>query len=331
MPELTVIMPVYNGEKYLEEAIDSVLHQTYTNFTLLVLNDNSTDSTPAILKKYQEQDHRVHVISKNENQGPANLRNEGIKLAETEFIALLDADDIALPTRFEKQIDFLKSNPDVGVCGTWFTVFGDKKEKILKHAVDHEALKIQFLSSCGIGNPTVMFRKSVLGDLQFEHQYVPAEDYGLWSQLIAKTKFHNIPESLLRYRWHPGNISQTKKDNLIKSEILIKKRQLIHLAIDENDANINYYLHAVSLKRNLPKNDIKQVIKAAKTLKNLNLKHKYYNQELFNAHIDKILIRTIRNAESYNMAFFNYLKKESGYFSKMPIIDKMVIFFKSLF
>ena len=331
MPELTVIMPVYNGEKHLEEAINSVLNQTYTNFTLLVLNDNSSDSTPDILNRYKEQDHRVHVVTKTENQGPANLRNEGIKLAKTDLIALLDADDIALPTRFEKQINFLKSNPDVGVCGTWFTIFGDKKEKVLKHAVDHEALKIQFLNSCGIGNPTVMFRKSVLGDLQFEHQYVPAEDYGLWSQLIARTKFHNIPESLLRYRWHPGNISQTKKENLKKSEILIRKRQLIHLGINENDTHIDSYLHAVSLKRKLPINDIKQVIKAAKTLEKLNLKHKHYHQELFKAHIDKILIRTIRNAESYNMAFFNYLKKESGYFSKMPIIDKMVIFFKSLF
>lgn len=331
MPELTVIMPVYNGEKYLEEAINSVLNQTYTKFTLLVLNDNSTDSTPAILKKYQEQDHRVRVINKTENQGPANLRNEGIELAKTEFIALLDADDIALPTRFEKQINYLKANPNVGVCGTWFTIFGDKKEKILKHAVNHDALKVQFLNSCGIGNPTVMFKKSVLGNLRFEHQYVPAEDYGLWSQLIAKTKFYNIPESLLRYRWHPGNISQTKEENLRKSETLIKKRQLKHLNIHENDDYIDYYLNAVSLKRKLSPNCIEQTIKASKKLKEKNIDVNYYDTSIFENHIDNVIIRTIRNSNQYNWSFYKYLKNDSGYFTKMPVIDRLIIFFKSLF
>ncbi|WAC01873.1 glycosyltransferase family A protein [Lacinutrix neustonica] len=231
MSEITVIMPVYNGAEFREASIDSVLNQTFKNFKFLILNDNSTDKTADILDDYQKKDSRIQVIHKTENKGPAHLRNEGIALAKTEFIALIDADDIALPSRFEKQVSFLINNPDYGVCGTWFTFFGDKKNRTVKHQASHEGLKVQMLKNCCIGNPTVMLRKSHLGDLRFENEYVPAEDYRLWSQLIAVTKFHNIQESLLLYRWHPNNISQTKIENLKKVEVIIKEQQLQNLGI----------------------------------------------------------------------------------------------------
>ncbi len=331
MCEITVIMPVYNGEKYLAEAINSVLNQTFTDFTLLVLNDNSTDSTAKILEGFKKQDSRVQVITKETNVGPANLRNEGIEKANTKFIALLDADDIALPTRFEKQLKVLKENPEIGVCGTWFTIFGDKKEKTLKHAINHDDLKVQFLKSCGIGNPTVMFKKAVLGDLKFEHKYVPAEDYGLWSQLIAQTKFHNIPESLLKYRWHTNNISQTKIENLRKSNFLIRVKQLEHIGIKATDEKIKYYVNAVALKKKQCIEDVITTIEAANHIKNNNKKYNYYKQDILENHIDTVIIRTIRNAAHYNLSFYNYLKKESGYFSKISLIDKTLICLKSFF
>ncbi|MFL0353811.1 glycosyltransferase family 2 protein [Xanthomarina sp. GH4-25] len=331
MPDLTVIMPVYNGEKFISESIDSVLGQTFSNFKLLVLNDNSQDQTAKILEDYKKKDSRIEVVTKLENVGPANLRNEGITLAKTEYIALLDADDIALPTRFEKQLNFLKINPEHGVCGTWFTFFGDKKNKTIKHEETHEKLKIQMLSNCCIGNPTVMFKKSHLGDLRFENDFVPAEDYRLWSQLIAKTKFYNIQESLLLYRWHPNNISQTKAANLKKSEEIIRKKQLIHLGIAFDDANMDNYLNAINLKRKLTKNDIIKTIEASKTLLKLNTSHQVYNQNMFKLHIDKVILRTIRNCKENNKSYYKYIKNESGYFSKMSTLDAVVLFFKCLF
>ena len=330
MNPLTVIMPVYNGEKYLEEAIDSILNQTFTEFKLLVLNDNSTDSTLDILQAYQKKDHRVEIINKTKNEGPANLRNEGIDRAQSEFIALMDADDIALPTRFEKQLAVFKQQPNIGVCGTWFTFFGDK-QKLIKHNETPEALKVQFLSSCGIGNPTVMFRKSAIKSFRFEHQYVPAEDYGLWSEVIQETDFYNIPESLLNYRWHTNNISRTKEENLKKANVLIKKRQLVHFGIDENKEQIDPYLHAVSFKRGLSPETITTVINASKDLKERNRKTNYYKPSIFEAHIDKVIIRTIRNSSEFNMNYYRYIKHESGYFSEIPRIDKMVFLFKCLF
>ncbi|WP_264554433.1 glycosyltransferase family 2 protein [Flavobacterium sp. N1861] len=131
MKKLSVIMPVYNGELYIEEAINSIVNQTFTDFDLIILNDNSSDGTVAIIEKIREKDNRIILINKTKNEGPANLRNEGIEMAKTEYVALLDADDIAMPTRFEKQINILDTNPSLGLCGTWFTIFGDKKKKYL--------------------------------------------------------------------------------------------------------------------------------------------------------------------------------------------------------
>jgi glycosyltransferase involved in cell wall biosynthesis len=331
MHKLTVVMPVYNGEKFLEETIESILCQTFRDFKYMILNDNSTDSTLNILEKYKAKDDRIIIINKDKNEGPAKLRNEGIALAKTNYVALMDADDIAMPTRFEKQIKILEENENIGLCGTWFTIFGNKKEKLIKHAIFHDELKVQFLNCCGIGNPTTMFKKDKLGNLKFENQFVPAEDYGLWSQFINVTEFYNIPESLLKYRWHPNNISQTKEENLRKSELLIKKRQLENFGILLNQTDFQYYVNAVSLKRNLTPFTLKKTIEASNILLQNNLKLKYCNPQTLEKHINKVIIRSIRNVKNMNLSYFFYLKNESEYFSKIPIIDKMLLFIKCLF
>ena len=198
LPKISVVMPVYNAEKYLNEAINSVLNQTYSSFELIILNDNSTDYSKAIIESYVAKDSRIVFIDKETNVGPANLRNEGFDLARGTYIALLDADDIAKPTRFEKQIAILKNNPEIGVCGTWFTTFGDKeKNKVIQHPEKHNQIKVNFLIDCTIGNSTTFFRKNILGDIRYNKKYVPVEDYHLWSRLIVKTQFHIIQEALV--------------------------------------------------------------------------------------------------------------------------------------
>ncbi len=330
MRTLTVIMPVYNGEKYLEEAIESILNQSFTDFKLLVLDDNSSDSTPKILKAYQDKDSRVVVITKSKNIGPAKLRNEGFEIAQTEFIALMDADDIAMPTRFEKQLQVFRQHPEVGLCGSWFTIFGNKKEKIIKHSSTHEALRVHFLSSCGIGNSTVMLRKAALGDFRFDSDFIVAEDYELWSKFIHHTTFYNIQESLVRYRWHQTNISQTRKQHEKDAERIIKKRQLQRFGIDFKESNLEAYINAVSLQRNLSPEHVKLAIEASKDLKERNRKTEYYDLNIFEKHINKVIIRTIRNASAFNKDFYAYIKRESGYFQYIPFIDKVILFFKSL-
>lgn len=330
-PEISVIIPVFNAASFLHESIESILNQTFSDFELIILNDKSTDESLEIIKKFQAKDNRIIIIDKEQNVGPANLRNEGINAAKGTYIALMDADDIALPTRFEKQIEVLKNNPEIGVCGTWFTFFGSKKDKIIKHNTNPDAIKVSFLHSCNIGNPTVMFKKEVLGDLKFDNDYVPVEDYDLWSRLLAKTNFYNIPESLLKYRQHNNNISKTKIDNVNRSVKKVKVNQLVALEINPADPKIDFYLNAVSFKKGLSSEEIIETINASKFLLSQNKKLGYFNHEIFKKHISKNLIRIIRNAGSYKLSFYKYLKNnESTLFQKINFVDKVLLYFKSL-
>lgn len=329
-PEISVIMPVYNAEAFLTESIESILNQTFTNFELIILNDKSTDNSLEVISKYQRSDSRIIIVNKDINVGPANLRNEGLKIAKGEFVALMDADDIALPQRFEKQINVLKQNPEIGLCGTWFTFFGSQK-KLIKHSETPEAIKISFLHSCAIGNPTVMLRKQTLGDLQFENEYVPVEDYDLWSRFLLKTTFYNIPESLLDYRQHKNNISKTKIDNVNRAVKKVKINQLKRFGIESSDPKIDYYLNAVSLQKKLSPDEIFEVIAASKHLAEQNKKLNNYNQELLEKHLEKTLIRTIRNAGKYNLAFYKQLiRNEKVLFRKINTLDKAILLIKSL-
>lgn len=225
--EISVIMPVYNAGKFLEETIESILNQTFTDFELIVLNDKSTDNSAEIIKHLQAKDSRIIFIDKEQNVGPARLRNEGIALARGKYIALMDADDISLPNRFKKQWHLLESNEKVGICGTWFTLFKENGKRILNAKPElNKELRVLLLIDNIIGNPTVMMRKSILEGVAYNEDYVPVEDYELWTQLIDKTQFYNIQESLLDYRWHQTNITQTKIENVNRSIKRIKLTEL---------------------------------------------------------------------------------------------------------
>jgi glycosyltransferase involved in cell wall biosynthesis len=329
-PRISVIMPVYNGSKYLAESIESILNQTYTHFELIILNDCSTDNSKEIIESYIAKDHRIVFVDKQQNVGPALLRNEGIDMAKGEFIALNDADDVALPTRFEKQIKVFENDADLFLCGSWYTVFGEGlKDKVIKNTEDDKKLKVDFLDNCHIGNSTVMFRKSLLGNHRFNPEFIPAEDYELWDRLIKKQKFYNIQESLLLYRWHNANISTTRKENTQRALELIKINQLKYFGI-ENTLDFESYTNATIFKKNLSPKEIIAAIKSGKVLIENNKKLQNFDILLLQSHIEKVLVRIIRNASSYNRNFYKALKAEKWIFGKTPLIDKIVIGLKSI-
>jgi len=329
-PLVSVIMPVYNSEAYLAASIKSVLEQTYGHFELIILNDKSTDNSKTIIDQFAAADSRIVFVDKQRNVGPANLRNEGFAIANGEFIALLDSDDIAMPERFEKQVTYLQNHPEVGVCGTWFTFFG-AQNKIIRHSVSHDDIKVSFLHSCNIGNPTVMLRKSVLKDFKFDNDYVPVEDYDLWSRLLPQTRFHNLPESLLNYRQHDSNISKTKIDNVNRSVRKVKINQLGNFGILAGDLDIDAYLSAVSLQKKLDPEAVLKAIRSGNHLLEQNKKLGNYNQQLLQKHIDRTLLRTIRNVKKHKLDFLRNVKKESPIlYKKITPIDKMMLFAKAL-
>ena len=217
LPKLSVIMPVFNADLYLQESIQSVLNQTFVDFELLILNDNSSDGSKNIILDFQKKDSRIIYHEFQTNQGPAVLRNFGIDNSKGSYIAFNDADDISLPIRFERQVLFLDKNPNIGVCGSNYVTFGvNLKQKLVKKPQKPEDIRLKFLTFNCIGNSTVMLKKSCLRSIRLNPKYITCEDYNFWSELVLVTDFYNLKKPLVRYRLHENSLSTA---NLDKFEI----------------------------------------------------------------------------------------------------------------
>lgn len=218
--KVSVLFPVFNTkEEYLREAIESILSQTFSGFEFLILNDASTNNAEEVIKSYT--DPRIKYFKNEKNLGISETRNKLIDLATGEYLAVMDHDDISLPERFQKQIDYLDNNPDVGVVSS-YVGYIHRKKRIDKNPINHEEICMALFARCGsLIHPASMIRKSVLTDnnLKYENEFTPAEDYALWCRLMTHTKFHNIPEILFLYRKHATNTSKTQSRKLEKSVI----------------------------------------------------------------------------------------------------------------
>lgn len=219
MPKISVLMPVYKTpEKYLREAIESILGQTFKDFELLVLDDCPQDSrVEAIVESYK--DKRIKYSRNEKNMGISPTRNKLIEMSQGEYLAVMDHDDVSVPERLEKQAAYLDSNPDVGVVGSYR--FDMLKEKVREFPVENDEICEQMMFRCCIMHPAAMIRKSVLteNNLRYEEEFTPAEDYALWCRLLGKTKFHNLPEVLFKYRNHKSNTSHRQKRKMEEASL----------------------------------------------------------------------------------------------------------------
>lgn len=238
---LTVLMPVYNGEKYLAEAIDSILCQTFTDFEFLIINDGSIDGTSDILKKYQQKDKRIRVISHKKNHGLVASLNEGLKAAKGEYIARMDADDISLPSRLENQLNYLKSHPEIGVLGTSYQCITSQGilGKVVHPYTDPAVNSFFGLLFNPVAHPTACFQKKTVQSEGYRESMLYAEDFNLWSAIRSQTQFSNLSEILLYYRVKSQSISCNYKNvqNKHANEIAARNvRNYIHCSL--RDAEI---------------------------------------------------------------------------------------------
>ena len=218
-PLVSVALPVYNGEKYLAEALDSILAQTFTNFEFIIIDDGSTDNSLFMLREYEQKDSRIRLISRK-NKGFSNTVNEMIDLASGEWIARMDQDDIALPQRFEKQLQWLEQT-GADICGSWVQFFGTSDKRILKHPCSDAAIKMTLLFGSPLAHPTVFMKTELIKKLRYDPVWDKAEDYDLWERADrAGWKMTNIPEVLLSYRQHEAQISSATS---IKQQELTQK------------------------------------------------------------------------------------------------------------
>ena len=209
-PELSVLLPVYNGASYLREAIESILGQTYTDFELIVIDDGSTDDSLSVVREFA--DSRILVFSQK-NRGLAASLNRAIGLAKGRYVARQDQDDLSLPGRFEKQVRFLDEHPTAGMVGTWARILTGNAEtdRVHKHPSDNATLKFALMFDNPFVHSSMMIRKSVfdsVGLYTTDPSRQPPEDYELWSRIARAYDVANIPEVLQIYREVPKSMSR---------------------------------------------------------------------------------------------------------------------------
>jgi glycosyltransferase involved in cell wall biosynthesis len=203
-PTVTVLMSVYNGLPYLNEAVESIIAQTYEDFEFIIIDDASTDGSYSLLQKWSEQDNRIRVVTHEENKGLGYALHEGVDMARGKWIVRMDDDDIALPERLEKQISHVASHPEVDVLGTWAMDVDQEGKPIRKrtYPTDHEDIA-RLIWTNPVVHPTAMLRKSAIKEVgSYDPAVEKRQDYELWFRCLeAGLRFANLPEVLLKYRF----------------------------------------------------------------------------------------------------------------------------------
>ena len=236
-PAITVLMPVYNGERFLREAIHSILEQTWTDFEFLIVNDGSTDRTRQILTTYK--DLRIRILDNRANLGLAKSLNLGLTAARAPLVARQDADDRSHPDRLRMQLEFMHANPEVALLGAQARIL-NKRGRISRRpgwnrAVSDKAIRFQLLFDNPFIHTSVMFRRDIvwheLGG--YDEMFSTGQDYELWSRVAARYKVSNLPATLIDYRFHGSSTSARYGDNhLERSSMIVADNLRRYLGMD---------------------------------------------------------------------------------------------------
>ena len=227
VPTISVLMSVYNGERYLAAAMDSILGQTFRDFELIVIDDGSKDSSPAILRDYAERDARVKLTLR-ENKGLTVTLNEAFAQSTGKYLARMDCDDVALPHRFARQVDLLDAEPDVVCTGGYFQLIDGAGRLLttLRPPTDDAEIQSTLLKGHNaICHPCAMIRRAAMQQVGgYDVRFRTSQDLDLWLRLGEVGKLANVAAPVLRFRLHESSVSETKRE---------QQRQMGRLACEE--------------------------------------------------------------------------------------------------
>ncbi len=313
MPKISVIMPVYNSEKYLKEATDSILSQTYTDFEFIIIDDCSSDSSVKIIEEYE--DNRIVFIKNEENLGVAKTLNRGLSICKGEFIARMDSDDISLSERFEKQLKYLEENKNTAVVSCGVQTFCD--DKIISETgwSNSEPAKIKkdLFFSCAIAHPTVMMRTSAIKEVGgYDPDYNGVEDYELWCRVSEKYDIASVNDVLFKYRVHENQVSRKPPARVIESLKNLKKRQIEMLRAELDEDELLSYINFCIGERNYDINTFMSLHSAFCKISEANRKTSVYDDELLNCDLRSVLVSS---AEKFTK------KEQEKIFEKSPLVS----------
>jgi glycosyltransferase involved in cell wall biosynthesis len=233
LPTISVLMSVYNGANYIVESIDSILAQTVTEFEFIIIDDCSVDKTSQILNTYAQQDNRIRIIRNPENKGLTASLNIGLAEAQGKYVARQDADDISLPQRFKKQIQYLEAHPESVLTSSNIGIIDDegKYRDTLKRAAPPNLVYwyLLFYNHVG-GHSSVMFRREAVLEVGgYNTSYRYSQDYDLWTRLLYQGEIAILPETLIHWRTHPSNITGQRFEQQEHLSLLISQREIQRL------------------------------------------------------------------------------------------------------
>lgn len=331
-PKITVLMPVFNCELYIQDAVESILNQSYKDFELLIIDDASTDQTVSIVKKFN--DLRIQIIEKPLNTGYTNSLNYGLTLARGEYIARMDGDDISLPDRFAKQVAFLDANPEVVLCGTSYKILGNDKHISIPE--NHEEIKLYLLIGNCIAHPTVMLRKKVLDEFSMVYDTTkePSEDYDLWVRLLSFGKLYNLQTVLLEYRIYNTQVSRKRAEEQKKNEMLTRFQLFNHLDIiiasDEREFLEKYYKEQVKI-------DFRDIEIFKKLQKKLSVSNTsdFFEPQGFSRYLMELEVSVIKKCFSKQrrhspLLYLEYLKAKCKWNAQLTTKQEFRLFIKTL-
>ena len=273
-PEISLIMSVYNGEDYLREAIDSVLAQSFASWELIIINVSSTDSTAEILSEYALRDERIKVHTNETNLRLPSSLNKGLSYAEGKYIARMDADDICLPDRLEKQYNFMEKNTDVALSSCRFltTKNGVVSSGGCGGKCDFESVKALLLVTNPILHPGIIAKAEVIKKLGYDKNFTCTEDMELWTRFVTSGyKIEIIPEYLMIYRLHDKQITGTTLEKQ-RTEVIAVQKAYFSGVLEEMDAEKEeFYINGIYFRG---KADINKFCDFYKWMKTASCKEK---------------------------------------------------------
>ena len=230
MPRVSVVMPVYNGEKFVSRAIGSILNQTFRDFEFVIIDDGSTDGTAEILDKFASNHDRITLITSDSNLGIVKSLNIGLDAARGEYIARIDADAESLPERLAMQVEFMDQNPDVGILGTGYRVEYDdgRPAVVIRHPAEDALIRWRALFSCPFCHPSVMLRSYIFknNDLRYDIEFQDSEDFDLWVRALEVTKGANLDGIHTIYHRHPVSVGEVSAEAQSSKHYRIMVNQL---------------------------------------------------------------------------------------------------------
>lgn len=294
MPLVSVVMPVYNREIFVAEAIESILAQTFSDFELIIVDDGSRDRTAAIIREFEKRDERIRFLAFKQNKGMAAAKNFGIEAATGQYIAGMDSDDVSLPQRLEKQVEFLRANPDIGVVGTRARL----TDACLKPFVDyrvperHVHIAYNILLGRSVVGASLVFRREVLNAVGgYELSRKRGEDIELIARLICRTRFANLPEWLYLYRQHEDQRFYTRTS--VRDWADLMRRLLCRLWGEAPQASLDR-MARVQLRdklswseRRLLKRDLERYIESLIAAKWIEEAERAYLYDLMNRQLER--------------------------------------------